>query len=245
MPVVASDLVAWCAANNPTADTGTGGGAISTTVQPRLTQFSANALVSVESDGSDTRNVTITGRLASGVIDTEVLALNNTTPVVGAKTFERILRVVAASASGTRTITIKQGSGGTTRALILPNEQETRVKFYDSTSEASTAIRYEKSFLKNQHATLSLLSAVVTLTADPASRIRIGVAATVGDTATITNRKTAPAGITFVDDNVAQNVPGTDLAAGVAIGVWEEQNLPANDPPNKNTYTLQLSGSTV
>lgn len=245
MPIASTDLVLMSSANDPSDDTSTAGGAISTTSRPELTQFSANAVAAVVSDGADTRTVTVTGRLASGIIDTEVLTLNGTTEVVGAKTWERILSIVASATSATRIISLRQGSGGTVRATISLNETTRHIMFRDSTSESAIAIRYSKGFFKNLHATLTLTSAAVKLTADPSARIRQGVAATKGDTATITNRKTAPAGITFVDDNVSQGVPAGTLAAAETIGVWFELNSPVNDPPLRTTFSSELSGSSV
>ena len=245
MPIAAADLVLMSSANDPSDDTSTAGGAVSTTSRPELTQFSANAVAAVVSDGADTRTVTITGRLPTGVIDTEVLTLNNAVEVVGAKTWERVLSAVASAASATRTVLVKQGSGGTTRATISINETTRHIMFRDSTSEAAIAIRYGKVFSENKHASLTLTSAAVKLTADPAARIRIGLAAAKGDTVTIANRKTAPAAITFSDDNVSLGVPTGTLAAGEEIGVWVEFNLPASDPPVRSSFSVETSGSSV
>ncbi len=245
MPIAASDLLLFGAASRPEDDTSTGGGAVDLLSRPEFTDFAANAVAAVISDGAATRTVTVSGRLATGVRDTEVLTLNGATEVVGAKTWERILKVVASATSGTRIISLKQGSGGTVRATIPLNETTAYRMFIDSASATGIVIRYEKGFWRNNHATLSLLSAQVTLTADPAARVRIGLAGSVGDSVTITNRTTAPASITFSDDNVALGVPGTNLAAVTNIGMWVELNLPANDPAQKNTFTTKLAGSTV
>lgn len=243
MPIVASDLVAFSSANMPEADTGTSGGAIDTASRPELTQFAAPAIVQIVSDGADTRTVTVTGRLASGVIDTEAIVANGTTPVNGAKTFERILKLVTTS-NGTRTISVKEGAGGTTRATITPNETTRRIMFYDSASGAGSLVRYEKFFWRNGHATLALTSATVTLTADPAARMKISLAASKGDSGSVANRLTSP-GLTFVDDSVAQNVPTGNVGATENIGVWVEQTLPGSDPPTKTTFTTQIAGSTT
>jgi hypothetical protein len=245
MPITAAELILRSSANDPSDDTSLAGGAISTTSRPDLTQWSANAVAAVISDGADTRTVTITGRLATGVIDTEVLTLTGAVEVVGAKTWERVLSAVASATSGTRTVSVRQGSGGTVRATISINETTRHILFRDSTSEASEAVRFAKVFSENTNGTLTLTSAAVKLTADPAARIKIGLAPTKGDTATTTNRKTAPGGITFSDDNVSLGVPTGNLAAGEEIGIWIEQRLPANDPPNKSTMTIETSGSSV
>lgn len=245
MPIASTDLVLMSSANDPSDDTSTAGGAISTVSRPELTQWTANAVAAVISDGTDVRTVTITGRLASGVIDTEVLTLNNAVEVVGAKTWERVLSAVASATSATRTVLVKQGSGGATRATISVNETTRHILFRDSTSESGIAIRYSEIFSENKHATLALTSAAVKLTADPAARVRIGLAATKGSSATIANRKTAPAGITFSDDNVSLGVPTGSLGAGEEIAVWVEMNLPASDPPVRNSISIETSGSSV
>ncbi len=245
MPIANTDLIEHAAASMPEDDVSTSGGAIDTAARPDLTHLTANAVIAAISDGADVRTLTITGRLASGAIDTEAIVLTGAVEVVGAKTFERILKAVLSATDGARTVTVKQGAAGATRATIGPNETTRRLLFYDSASEAGATTRYEKTFLKNNHGTLTLNAAAVQLTADPAAKIKIGVAAAKGDTVSVANRKTAPGGITFVDDGVSQNVPTGVLAAGEAIGVWKELALGASDAPNKTTYTTQLSGTTV
>jgi hypothetical protein len=245
MPIVASDLVAYGSASRPSDDTSTTGGARSSTDRPDITQLTANALIAVISDGADTRQVTVQGRNAAGAVVSENITLNGGTEVVGATTFERLLTITLASSDGTRTVTIRQGAGGATRATIGPNETTRTSLFRQSASEASTAIRYEKFFWRNNHATLTLNAADVTLTADPDARMRIGLATSKDDTATITNRKTAPGGITFSDDNVVLSVPGTTLEPVTAVGVWVEQNLPGSDAAHRSTFTTRLRGTTV
>lgn len=245
MPIAAADLVPHLSANHPDDDTSTAGGAIDTAGRPTFTQLTANSVIAVVSDGADTRTVTIEGRNAAGAIVSENLVLNGTTEVVGATTFERILKITLSATDASRTVTVRQGAGGATRATIGPNETKRFAFFKRSASEAAQAIRYDKMFWKNTHGSLALLNAKVRLSADPDARIRQGIHTSVNDSATITNRKTAPGGVTFVDDNVDQTVPGTDLAAGAAIGVWYEQDLPANDPPHRTTFTSQLEGETV
>jgi len=245
MPIAPADLKFFNSTNMVEDDTSTVGGAIATTGRPEFTQLTANAVAAVVSDGADTRTVTVTGRLAAGTIASEALVLNGVTEVVGATTFERFLKAVIGAADASRTVTVKQGSGGATRMTIVPNETTRRLLFYASASEAGIVIRYEKYFGKNTHATLTLTSSQIKLTADPDARVRIGAAPAVDDTATATNRKTAPASVTFVDDNVAQSVPGGNLAAGSAIGIWAEENLPASDTAHRTTFTTELSGNTV
>lgn len=247
MPIVATDLKFFGAASFPENDTATVGGAISLVTKVEFTQLAANDDVEALSDNAaDTMNLTITGRSTAGVIVSELKALTGTTAIIFSTigVIERVLKMVLASAAA-GTITIRRSVGGATIATLAPGITKAIAFFYDSTSESGVTLRYEKMFAKNTHGSLTLTAAKIKLTADPLSRIRIGGAPSKDDTATATNRKTAPASVTFVDDNVSQDVPGTTLEAAAAIGVWAEMNLPGSDPANRSTFTVELAGSTT
>lgn len=247
MPIVAADLIVLGSASRPEDDTSTVGGASDVDHRPVFTAMAANDTLEILSDnaGDTTQQLTITGRAATGEQQSDTKTLSGTTPVAVTGTFERMLKVVMDS-DAVGTVTVRRATGAITIGTIPVGERGFYRMYIDSTSEASQAIRYEKLFWKNTHATLSLTASTVELTADPASRIRMGIAATIDDSVTATNRKTAPGGITFVDDSVAQSVPsGGALAAGEAVGVWIEQDLPADDPVHKTSFTTQLAGSTV
>ena len=245
MSITAAELILYGVASIPIDDASTTGGAIDLTVRPVFTQFGSSAKLSLTSDGTDTRLVDVVGRLASGAIATETVTLTNAVEVLSVNTYERIESVKAQTTSASRTVTLKQGAGGSTIATIPVNEKGVYMFFQRSASSGSITDRYEKAFWKNTDATLSLLGAQVTLTADPAAKIKIGLATAVDDSGTVANRTTAPGGVSFVDDGVAQNVPGTDLAAGSAIGTWVNEHLAANDAAQKSTFTTQLSGSST
>jgi hypothetical protein len=245
MSLTSSDLKLFCSQNMPEDDISTSGGTINTQVKPEFTQMTANSVIAIVSDGADTRNVTITGRRPNGVIDSETLTLNGTTEVVGTKTFERLLKVMASTTSASRTITIKQGSGGSTLGTIEPNMLGFRIVFYNSKSESATVKRFEKLCWKNVHDSLALTDAVHRLSADPLGKIRVGLDTAKNSSSSVSNRKTVPSGVTFVDDNVDQSVPSGYLDAGEFIGVWIEQTLAANDPAAKGSFTLQLSGASI
>lgn len=245
MSITTAELIAYGSASRPEDDVSLTGGAIDLTDRPDFTQFSANALPAIISDGADTRNVTIQGRTVAGVVTSETKALTGAVEVVFATTFERILTITIASPDASRTVLVKQGSGGTTRATIGPNETSRTAFFRQSMSEAGITDRYEKLFWKNTNGTLTLTAAQVTLTADPDSRIMMGLATSKDDSGTVANRKAAPAGVSFVDDGVAQNVPGNTLEAGSRIGTWINEHLPASDPVHRTTFTTQLAGTTT
>ena len=246
MAVLATDLIVYNSLNRPEDDTTLTGGGIDVDHRPVFTPLAANDTLEMLSSaaGDTTQTVTITGRDAVGAIISDVQTLNGTTVVSFTGTFERVLKVVM-SADAVGIITIRRASAGPTVGTIPVGERGFNRMFYDSASEAASVERYEKVFGRNNNGTDTLTNAEIELTADPSSRIRIGLAATKGDTATIANRKAVPAGITFVDDNVAQAVPTDQLAAGEAIGVWIEQDLLADDSPFKSSFDLTIRGTTV
>lgn len=253
MPIVAADLVSYGSAVMPEDDTTTGvGGAIDTAVRVGFTAALAadDTLDMVSDTVGDTRTVTITGRNPAGAIVNEVYILAGTTQQIGSTTFERILKVVTTT-HGTATITIEEASGSTEVITVPPNTTEVRRTHYDSVSSGSAKDVYEKLFWQNDHGTITLTSPQTTLNshvADPDNGIRIGVATAINDsgvTSGTTDRvDNPPAGVTFVDDGVAQNVPA-DLTAGDNIGIWIEMRLGANDTAFKGNYVHQLSGNTV
>lgn len=91
--------------------------------QGNMTNFSAGALVALVSDGADTRNATIVGEDGSGARQTEVVALNGAAEVLSSGTYSKVYAVYLASLDASRTVTVKQGSGGTTRGTIGTNKK--------------------------------------------------------------------------------------------------------------------------
>lgn len=254
MAIVAADLKAWASVATPEDDSSTSGGIIqddahaSGGVKIAFTDISAADTVEVLSDGADTRTVTVTGRLASGAIDTDAIVLSGATPVAGAKTFKNILKIVLSAKDASRTVTVRKALDDVTIATLEPNVIAVRRLFYNASVPASgSTVRYELIYLKNTHGTLSLLAAKVKLTSDPAAKLKIGIATAAGDVSSVTNRLTAPtvSGAGFVDDNVALDHPGPDQAAGGRIAVWLQQTLTAGDSAVESTWTIQHYGNTA
>ena len=105
--------------------------------QGNMTPFGANAVVAVVSDGADTRQITAVGEDASGNRQQETLTLNGTTEVVGALTFSKLYGAYASAISGSRSVTIRQGSGGTTRGTMGINKKISFLWFGKKYSGAS------------------------------------------------------------------------------------------------------------
>lgn len=246
MSVLSTDLVVYGSTNRPEDDTTTVGGAIVLTARPLDAQFSSAARPEIDStNAGDTMNVTITGRLADGSVTQEVKALNGTTAVLFDTTFERIQKVVIASAAA-GTVTVAQGTGGTVRHTFAPGELAAFIMFINSASDVAQTVRYEKCFWRNNNATNALLTAEVTLTDDPSSVLRIALASATGDTTSAANRLTEPGSISsWADDDVAIAVPGTNLGTTTAIGFWLEMTLAAENAALKSSGTVQLAGFTT
>jgi exosome complex RNA-binding protein Csl4 len=246
MSIVAGELIAYSVASIPTDDVSTSGGAIDATRRPVFTQLTSNAVIALISDGTDVRVVTLTGRDATGAVVTENVTLTNGTEVLGLLTFERLQSVNVASSSGTRTITVKQGSGGSTITTIPINEVGFHMMFQNAASAAGTQVRHEKMFWKNTNATLTLTTSTMTLTVDASTKINLGVETSTGGTTSVANRLAVPSNPTFVGVGTAQAIPsGGNLAAAATIGVWIRQSLASNDAAQKNSFTTQLAGNTV
>ena len=254
MPIVAADLNLYNAANMPDEDAGTNGGAIDLLRFMDFTQLAADDDVEAVSDNAaDTMNLTIEGRTAAGSIVSETKALTGTTAIIFSTlgVVNRVIKAELASAAA-GILTIRRSVGGATVRTLPAGKRGFVAMFRKTKSNATgggTANYYTKGFWRNDHATLALTTAKVKQNADPDARITHLLAAAVGDSATATNRITAPGAADTQDpdtfDDTDKSVPGTDLAAVTAIGVWFRLQLPEADAPHSTTYTSELSGETV
>lgn len=246
MPIVAAELIAFAALLRPEDDTASSGGGQDIDNRPSFVQMAADGTVEMLSSapGDTTQGVTVTGRDAAGAIISDTQTMNGTTIVVFTGTFERVLKVLM-DADATGIITVQRTTGPTLIATIPIGDRGFTALFIDSASEAGAVERFEKIFWENTHGTLTLTNAKVQLTADPASRIRLGIETTKDDTVSVANRKILPSNPTFVDDSVQQDVPTGNLAAGEAIGTWLEQGLLASDAPIRSTFTTELAGTST
>lgn len=246
MAIAAADLQLFSPLNTPEDDVATGGGAIDPDGRPTLTQLAAtDDLEVLSSQAADTtQGVTVEGRDAAGAIISDTKTLSGTTPVAFTGTFERVHSVLM-DADATGVVTVRRDTAGPDVYAIPIGERGADIMFKRAASESGATTRYDKCFWLNNHGTLTLNDAEVQLTADPASVIRQGVHTSKDDTATITNRVTAPGGVTFVDDAVQQNVPSTTLVAAETISVWIELQLTADNAPIKNTFTTELAGTSA
>jgi len=245
--IVAADLVFFAAANEPSDDSSTAGGAIDLLRRLDFTQIAANddieALSSAAGDTSQT--LTITGRDAAGVLVSEIKTLNGTTAVIFSVigVIERVLKAeLSATCAGT--ITVRRSVAGATIRTIPIGERGFMAPFRQLASDPSSQKDYYvKGFWKNTHGSLTLTSAVVKENADPSAVITHALAASLDDSATTANRITTP-GLTF--SGADKNVPNSqNLSFGSAIGTWLNLTLAAGAAALKTTYTTELAGQTT
>lgn len=246
MAVTAADLIAYAAASMPDDDTSTSGGAIDSKRRVVFTEQATDFIEVVSDNAGDTQDCTVVARAISGSVTTDTKALTGTTPV-GFGAFEHLLSVDLVS-DAVGTVTVRLAGGGATFGTIPAGERGFVRLFRKAASEPSPASRYEKLFIKNTHATLSLLSASVVETADPDSKMSFTLASAVDDINSVANRKTAP-GAAIIEpdsfDDAEKSVPGGTLAAGSAIGVWVKQTLDALDSPLESSFTLKIAGESA
>lgn len=254
MSVQSSDIVVYGAANIAEDNSSAQGGAIDTSVRYVFDDSTlANTLndtvdVVSNASGDTSQTVTVYGRDASGSIVSEAFSLNGTNEQLGATTFERILKIVV-DAVHTGTITVRDNGTDTTIADIESGVLEIRRPFYDVAADVSGGSSrdfYEKVFVKNNNGTNALLSAEVKENADPSGNITFDLEDAQDDNNSTASRlNTAPAGMNGSFDNDDKSVPGTDLAAGSAIGVWLKLTLAAGASASKSTWTMQVTGNTT
>jgi hypothetical protein len=247
--IVPADLVAFHAANSATNldnDASTVGGAIDLLRRPDFTQTTVGDTVEViSSSASDTQTCTVEARKADGSVVSEALVLTGTNARIFAANgvVDRILKVELSSAA-IGTVTVRKSVSGATYRQIPVGERGFSAIFRKGASQPLTSVSYyAKFFWKNTNVTNALLTAQVSEIADATGDITHGLAATVNDSGTSTNRLTAPAGVTFAE--TAVSVPGIDLASTAAIGVWLKLTLPPGAAAIRSTYGGQLSGTTT
>jgi len=250
MAISASELIMYGSANMPEDDTGTSGGAIATTVRVIFddtslpNSLSDRVTVVSSSAGDSSQSVTIYGRDVAGVIQSEVIALAGVATVSGAITYDRLLKAVV-SATHAGTISIKKLSGGTTIAALESGVLTIRRPFYNAASSPTQGkTLYEKVFLKNTNATLTLTSAQVSgSVASLGSITQFALETTPNNNTSVANRLTAP-GSTGVLDNTAKYIPpSSGLAAGSGIGIWLVLSLASGLAPQLGTYSLTTMGN--
>lgn len=250
MSISASDLVIYNAANMPDDDVSTAGGAIDPLRRSDFTQITANDTIqALSSNAGDTMNITVEGRDPSGNVVSETKALTGTTAINFASlgTVERILKVELASAPA-GSVTVRRTTGPVTIRVIPAGERGFSEFTRKAASDPSvTKDYYAKVFVKNTHGSLALQNTTFKQNADPDARVTHLPANVADDSATITNRLTAPSAGNTLDPDAFDDTAklAGSLNPGSAWGCWLRVELPAGDAPHRSTYTLEVTGASV
>lgn len=85
-----------------------------------LTDMTADALIALVCSASDSRTATVYGLNASGAPQSENVSLNGTSEVLTVGTYSVLYAVELSTLSATVSVTVKQGTGGTSRGVIGP-----------------------------------------------------------------------------------------------------------------------------
>lgn len=240
----ASAMVLYGSVSRPEDDVSVSGGVIDVTHRPIWYELSWPSLIQIVSTSDlDFRSVTITGRDLTGNAASEVITAQGLGTGNGTIEFIHIDKVEASATHATATIYVVQQLGALMIHDINPGELGGFRMFLNANSSTvDPKSRYEKLFWKNTDDSDVPTLATVQLSHDAIGKITIGLEAVVDGTQSVATRLLAPAGVAFVDDDVAISVPGGTLAAGSAIGVWIKQTLSANDGPYDAFLGLKFCG---
>jgi hypothetical protein len=246
MSVAATDIVVYASLNMPDTDSGVNGGAIDVLRRLAFTQIAANDTIqAVSASAADTtQTITVEGRSAAGaVVSSGAVTLTGTTavnlPALG--TVERVLKAdLSATCAGI--VTVRRTTGAVQIGQIPVGERGFMAPFRKTASDPSVPkTYYVKGFVKNNHATLALLSATIKQNADVSNVITHAVALAVNDSVQAADRLTAPATITFDDADKSIG----DLNALAAWGVWLKLSLTAGQGALKSLYVLEAAGQST
>ncbi len=131
--------------------------------------------------------------------------------------------------------------------------------FWSSAADVPTGsnrVFYEKVFVVNNNTATALTGAQIEVASESPSLpsgalLDLGVAGSLNDSLAITNRQTAPAGITFAAQPAFVNVVGGNLTAGSAPnaggaqGCWLRLTLPAGTAAYKGSADIRTQGTTT
>ena len=116
---------------------------------------------------------------------------------------------------------------------------------YDISSDPTVAKDYYvKLAMVNHHATLALTGAIILETDDPSGIVEFGLAATLDDSGTSTNRLTTPGGITFNSSSKPVANSGNH-SPGSAQGIWIHLPLVAGAAALSTYYQPRETGASV
>lgn len=241
MAIASSNLIFYASASKPMDDSSSVGGAIDLKTKILSTVEFEDQIEILSSSSLDVQKLYVYGRAKSGHRAVRVIDLLGTTVVRDRFHFDTILDLRLTS-DAVGTITIRKASTDVTFVSISAGSKGYTSFFkYSRSSEGQTRTRYDKCFLKNNHATDSLFNSSLYLSSVDED-VEFGLDLSIDATLSSSNRLTSPSGITFSSD--LTNTPTANLANGKAIGIWLKQTLLKNSLPESNDLVIAVGGST-
>jgi len=260
MSILSNEIKIYAASGTPEDDTTLAGGSIDLTTRMIFDDYVLANTPGTSGDGSlrysSTNNadsgkqIVAYGRATNGSLINETGTLGNSGVLAtGTKVFERILKVTAPAHD--YDIQIQDSTGN----IVLTMEsgiQEVRRPFYNvSSSPTEAKIYYDKFFIKNTNATLSLLNAsIIENSGGIASSITFALSNVINDSDTFTNRLTQPTvtgvdGFSSTTKSLLTNVGVSDLEPGSGIGCYLCLSLPSGTAASKSFYSISISGESI
>ena len=248
---VADYIVPYCASSHPQTDSASPGGGVDTSMRAVFTDLAVDDDIEVLSDDVDDVGISILvrGRDSSENAVQQLAQLNGTTAVILSTlgVIDRIQEVILTDLTEGN-ITVRRSVSGATIGVIPSGELGFRRVFRSAYPHPTQSkLYYEKIFLRNNHPTVTLQSAVISESADPSGSLVFTLDALKDDDSTSETRLDAPSTDDTDPDTFdasAKSVPeGGGLDPFEVIGIWLRITVDAAETPFKNTYTLGVSGA--
>ena len=247
MSVASSDLVLYASADMPENNSAAAGGAIDSGVRVTFDDPSAaSQLIVYSSSESDTsQSLILTGRDAVGSIVSESISLSGSSQKTSINTYERILKAQL-SPAGVGIVTVS-GNNYNKITDIPVGETGFRRPFYDATASLTVGkTYYDKFFVKNNHSSSALTSAaVIEVSSGQYDKITFALEDSKKSNQSVTNRTTAPTGVTGGFGSGSSGIIGGQLSAQDYQGVWLKLSLNAGQSDVNSFYQVQISGATA
>ncbi len=253
MPVIASDIRIYAAANMPEDNTSTVGGAVNTGIRVVFDDVAVTGPIKCSGDATaGTGNLFVRGRNTAGSIISETVAINGTGFTNTTNSYERLLdcRLDKPNMSGS-VVTMYSNITGALIATLQAGVSGVRRPFYDAAADSaggSQRIFYEKVFVTNQNDVNALLTAQITeVSSGLFASINFAIESGTEGAQTVPRRtglNAVPTGVTVFGPG-ATSFPGTDLGTNENRGVWLQMTLAAGAAAANSFYQMQVTGNTT
>jgi hypothetical protein len=247
MPVQASDLKFYASEHMPENNTSLSGGDINTSVRVVFSDIVNVDTIDVFST-NNTLNGTLTviGQDANNDPIQENFTLAGTTTVAGTSLFKNIWRMYYLDAAHTGSIYIQDDSTSTVIGVLEDYVTGIVRVFHNTIADyygGNSYVYYEKVFVKNTHASSTLLGVEVSeQQLGLYDVISLGVEDSFRADQSVANRLTAPTGVSSYGAGPTPTVEGPHLLPGIYQGIWLKLESEPGDPTANSFYGLRVTG---